>query len=719
MAIISKYPLKVMEEVEPFPPIQNTANPYLTEAAMYADQVNQLEGYGYLVDGVGAFTYLGTVAGTAADYEGFGGGLSWNPELPSYSFDGYNHYDENYWLGEPNLVTMSNGNILMVYRKSIYYVHVGNTGELAGRISTDSGETFGDEFSIFSDQYDDRNQITGVLPNGDVIVVFRRYDDISSTSIDTGFVRSTDNGITWSTFTSIVTGEQLTASGEFMIRGANVYFITNDSSSPRQISLWESTDNFATTPTSSVIVADATKSYAEPIMMDIGEGKSILLLRNQSTSSGQLSYYQYNSIDGVNFTYKGTTNIFDDIPYSVRVICSLKYYAPNNELLVITNSRTPSYVSQDNLENELRIYIQDADLVFNNSNSYELKHSIPRPVRNDYWFYGYSGVVETNYGFFIAISDIKAYDRLDTLNSKNELSSIHTFKLNRINNIEDLLNYILSEPRLVIQNGYGSGKDYIDYQTISSHYKLQDYLKTEDSLSKWLLIDASQEIDATMLRRWLRVRSTSTLSFPATISANYEFKGSVDQGAILTIVSNSGLTINGEVAGTNFIVNEGSTWFLKYLGFGMAVLDISISGSGLDLRASNLAGDLSAGEQDGIKTKLNIPASSIPKEHEINGIRVTANVTGTYAIDWNSGSIFVLTMTANTTFSFSNLPTGVNSRIITVILTGAFVPTFPVIATLKPATDVYAGAKLNEYTINCVNGTAASEMIYYHNELLN
>jgi len=69
--IYSKYPLKVLQEVEPFPPIQNTDNPYLTEAAMRADQSNQLQGYGYLVDGVGAFTYLGTVAGTAADYKGF------------------------------------------------------------------------------------------------------------------------------------------------------------------------------------------------------------------------------------------------------------------------------------------------------------------------------------------------------------------------------------------------------------------------------------------------------------------------------------------------------------------------------------------------------------------------------------------------------------------------------------------------------------------------
>ena len=71
MSINSRYKLKTGEEVAPFPPIQNTAKPYLTEAAMYADQANQLQGYGYLVDGVGAFIYLGTVAGTAADYTPF------------------------------------------------------------------------------------------------------------------------------------------------------------------------------------------------------------------------------------------------------------------------------------------------------------------------------------------------------------------------------------------------------------------------------------------------------------------------------------------------------------------------------------------------------------------------------------------------------------------------------------------------------------------------
>ena len=92
----SRYKLKTGEEVDYFPPIQNTDNPYLTEAAMYADQANQLEGYGYLVDGVGAFTYLGTLAGTAADYEGFGGGgvAVANSETPK-NLDIYSAVAEN------------------------------------------------------------------------------------------------------------------------------------------------------------------------------------------------------------------------------------------------------------------------------------------------------------------------------------------------------------------------------------------------------------------------------------------------------------------------------------------------------------------------------------------------------------------------------------------------------------------------------------------------
>ena len=72
MGIYSKYPLKVMEEVEPFPPIQNTDNPYLTEAAMRADQSNQLQGYFYVVKSVGYFEKLSTSSAVKEDYREIG-----------------------------------------------------------------------------------------------------------------------------------------------------------------------------------------------------------------------------------------------------------------------------------------------------------------------------------------------------------------------------------------------------------------------------------------------------------------------------------------------------------------------------------------------------------------------------------------------------------------------------------------------------------------------
>ncbi len=106
---------------------------------------------------------------------------------------------------------------------------------------------------------------------------------------------------------------------------------------------------------------------------------------------------------------------------------------------------------------------------------------------------------------------------------------------------------------------------------------------------------------------------------------------------------------------------------------------------------------------------------TLPKEHEINGTRVTANVATTYAFDWNLASVFDLTMTAATTFSSTNLPTGANSKVINIKLSGNFAPTFPTTWVLLPNADPYDGLKQNLITVNCLNGTAASEVIYYDN----
>ena len=128
MAIDSRYKLKTGQEVAPFPPIQNTANPYLTEAAMHLDQANQLEGYGYLVDGVGAFTYLGTVAGTAADYEGFGGATTSVGGLKVYNVETYGAVHDGVTDDTPEIQAAINachaaGGGIVYFPNGVYYIN--------------------------------------------------------------------------------------------------------------------------------------------------------------------------------------------------------------------------------------------------------------------------------------------------------------------------------------------------------------------------------------------------------------------------------------------------------------------------------------------------------------------------------------------------------------------------------------------------------------------
>jgi len=99
------------------------------------------------------------------------------------------------------------------------------------------------------------------------------------------------------------------------------------------------------------------------------------------------------------------------------------------------------------------------------------------------------------------------------------------------------------------------------------------------------------------------------------------------------------------------------------------------------------------------------------KTQAITGTRVTASVSSTYAINLSNGDVFVLTMTADTTFSFSNLPTGTNTKTFEVLLTGAFTPTFPAYAVATPSSDTYDGAVRNRYIFDVINGTSSSEDI--------
>lgn len=102
-----------------------------------------------------------------------------------------------------------------------------------------------------------------------------------------------------------------------------------------------------------------------------------------------------------------------------------------------------------------------------------------------------------------------------------------------------------------------------------------------------------------------------------------------------------------------------------------------------------------------------------PKEEEITGTRDTANVSTTKAIDWDAFKVFEYTLTALTVFSDSNLPTGTDTKVIELILTGDFTITLPAYWEALPSNDDYDGTVRNHLVVSCIKGTTSSEDVVY------
>lgn len=101
------------------------------------------------------------------------------------------------------------------------------------------------------------------------------------------------------------------------------------------------------------------------------------------------------------------------------------------------------------------------------------------------------------------------------------------------------------------------------------------------------------------------------------------------------------------------------------------------------------------------------------------GVRITnATTTGSYAIDWNAADVWQLTLTGATTITDTNLPTGTATKVIELMVKGAFAITLPAYWEATPASGTYTGAKWNHFVISCINGTTSSEKVIYSNEVL-
>lgn len=104
-----------------------------------------------------------------------------------------------------------------------------------------------------------------------------------------------------------------------------------------------------------------------------------------------------------------------------------------------------------------------------------------------------------------------------------------------------------------------------------------------------------------------------------------------------------------------------------------------------------------------------ITQTDLTKEFLIKGTRLEANVSAIYNIDLGIASDFHLTLTANTVFTFINLPTGTDVVRCKLRLTGAFVPTFSQ-GWLQVFGADYDGAKWNDVIVEISNGNSTFEI---------
>lgn len=105
------------------------------------------------------------------------------------------------------LLRLNNGDMFTTFRRGSS--HVGNDGRIFCSTSSDEGVTWGSEVLVHDSAtgFDTRNQSGGVDPVSGRIVIFISLADydVTGNRQDVGFVTSTDNGATWSTFTSLIT----------------------------------------------------------------------------------------------------------------------------------------------------------------------------------------------------------------------------------------------------------------------------------------------------------------------------------------------------------------------------------------------------------------------------------------------------------------------------------------------------------------------------------
>lgn len=189
--------------------------------------------------------------------------------------------------------------------------HVGGPGDIYRIVYTVDTDTWSNEELIYTNPgYDSRNMLVGKIGTT-IFLFFCHYDYGASAFVNYGYIKSTNNGATWSAFTVLYT---TIPSGYFC--GGSYGEICQTSSATTFLvpTYWYDTTNnlskfgyYKTTNSGStfteVIIGTSTWTdyVAEPSLVYIGKSRIVCIVRRNSGGS----YLWYSHNNGTSWTEKG------------------------------------------------------------------------------------------------------------------------------------------------------------------------------------------------------------------------------------------------------------------------------------------------------------------------------------------------------------------------------------------------------------------------------
>ena len=219
--------------------------------------------------------------------------------------------DNSYYNSFSNGIRLKSNNdkILVCYRKGIDHVALDASGKGSNAVvlySISSGTTSSEQVIYTDSVYDMRDCSLGEIynPNTGVYTIYafasrRCYSGgCSGTMVDWGYMKSTDGGVTWSTYNSVFTNDGIYMES-FNGRGsmidsntAGTYYMPFFGHEEPTDTNWEvrliGTTDYGATWDQNVLVYTGTTKLGEPAFAHVGNGEMFGLFRNNA--NGVLRY---------------------------------------------------------------------------------------------------------------------------------------------------------------------------------------------------------------------------------------------------------------------------------------------------------------------------------------------------------------------------------------------------------------------------------------------